>query len=169
MPAHRTHRPAAVLPARSALAALSVLAAVAVGAAGCERTGTQPGQPRSSYATSHAQPGWREPAHYAFTLDSRCGERPLIGRFGVVVDGGRVVSARALDGPAGTALAASGSGALPTLGQLADRYTAARQRGEDAQADFDRSDGHPLRVTFDPRPAAIDDEECYTITDYVAG
>jgi hypothetical protein len=35
-----------------------------------------------------------------------------------------------------------------------------------ARVDVDPGDGHPVRITIDPDKNAVDDDLCYTISDY---
>ena len=112
---------------------------------------------------------WREPASYSFTVDSQCGERALIGRFRVTVVGGKVTAAEGLDEPAQRLLRQRSPEVIPTLRHLLDQVAQARQAGADvATVEHDPVDGHPTKITIDHELAAIDDEECYTVSDFRA-
>jgi hypothetical protein len=117
-----------------------------------------------------ASGAWREPPSYTFTLDSRCGERDLIGRFKITVEGGTVTKAEGLDEPAMRMLENRPLSALPTLGALLRLIDDARSAGAAAAGvEFDPTDGHPTEITIDRERNAIDDEECYLILAYAAG
>lgn len=110
---------------------------------------------------------WQEPASYTYVLDSACGERALIGRFRITVQDGRVAAAEGLDEPAQRMLATARSETAPTLRQLLDELDRARQAGADvAEVVTDPADGHPTKITIDPSDNSIDDESCYTITEF---
>jgi hypothetical protein len=110
---------------------------------------------------------WREPQSYVYIVDSRCGERLLIGRIRLWVGQGKVVRAEGMDEP-GRGLATEAKLAnLPTLGQLLDEYDNARHSGADvATVAFDPGDGHPTKIDLDPKKNAVDDEACYVISEY---
>jgi hypothetical protein len=75
--------------------------------------------------------------------------------------------ATGLDDAARNALASGHSDLVPTLGHLVDELNAAKRAGADvARVDVDPGDGHPVRITIDPNKNAVDDELCYTISDY---
>lgn len=117
-------------------------------------------------APTSASP-WQEPARYSYVLDSRCGERALIGRFQVAVANGRVTRATGLDEPGRNAVAHPSRDLVPTIGQLLSELDRARQSGAHvATVDRDSADGHPVRITIDQNKDAIDDEACYTISGY---
>jgi hypothetical protein len=111
---------------------------------------------------------WTEPAAYSFVLLSQCGERSLIGRFRVRVEGHVTVGFERLDE---SAMAFQGTAEdLPTLGRLLDLASEARARGADVvNVTADPVDGHPTRVEIDWQAKAIDDEECYAVSDYAPG
>jgi hypothetical protein len=136
---------------------------VALALAGCAAGGAAPaGGPPPPPAVP-----WREPPAYAFTLESRCGERALIGTFRVSVVDGKVSTAEGLDEPGRRALTTQPAADLvPTLRALLDRIREARQSGAHvADVEFDPVAGHPTKITIDREASAIDDEECYTVTD----
>jgi hypothetical protein len=137
---------------------------VALALAGCAAAGTQPaGGPPPPPPVP-----WREPPAYAFTLESQCGERALIGTFRVTVVDGKVSAAEGLDEPGRRALTTQPAAELvPTLRALLDRIREARQSGaHTADVEFDPVGGHPTKITIDEEESAIDDEECYTVSDF---
>jgi hypothetical protein len=117
---------------------------------------------------SAATSSWSEPARYTYVLDSQCGERLLIGRFRVTVAEGAVTDVEGLDESARRATESPGiKTQTPTLAQLVKRVADAQAKGAHrASAEFDKADGHPTRAEIDREKNAIDDEECYTVTDY---
>ncbi len=124
--------------------------------------GTGPGPTAQSAAQ------WQEPAQYEYTVDSRCGERLLIGRFQITVADGKVTKAAGVD-EAAQRIASDPKllANLPTLKQLLDEYETARHEGAHvAKAEFDPADGHPTKIELDPLKNSIDDEACYQISDY---
>jgi hypothetical protein len=133
--------------------------------AGCAtaRTGQPPGVDPAAGADD-----WSEPASYAFTLESACGERDLIGTFRVIVMDGKVTAAEGRDDSARRMLAAREPRTVPSLGDLLDQAGQARRDGADVvDTAFDPVDGHPTKITIDRVRQGIDDEECYTISDFV--
>jgi hypothetical protein len=78
-----------------------------------------------------------------------------------------VVKVEGMDEPARRSLAAGPAGLVPTLAGLVDELAEARKEGADvARLESDPADQHPRRITIDPDRNAIDDEACYTISDY---
>jgi hypothetical protein len=109
--------------------------------------------------------GWIEPADYAFTLESRCGERDLIGTFRVAVRNHETVEFHGLDesGKAFPGDAAS----IPTLaGILNEAEEATSRHASSVKVETDPVDGHPMNVAIDWKANAIDDEACYRVSDY---
>jgi hypothetical protein len=96
---------------------------------------------------------------------SSCGERSLLGRFGVTVEDGVTVAYEALDEQAG--LFAGPPHEIPSLGEMLRLVAEARDGGvADVTLVTDPVDGHPVEVNIDWLPNAIDDEECYLVSDY---
>lgn len=59
-------------------------------------------------------------------------------------------------------------GAVPTLGNLLTLAAGARSQGaSQVSVVLDPVDGHPVSVSVDWQANAIDDEECYEITEYL--
>jgi hypothetical protein len=111
---------------------------------------------------------WPEPASYTYTLDSQCGEQPLIGRFKITVASKMVADVTALDDAARNSPAMTKRELVPTLGRLLQYADIARSADADvATADFDSGDGHPTKISIDQKKGTVDDELCYTISDYV--
>lgn len=111
---------------------------------------------------------WDEPAAYAFTMDAGCGFRLLHGRFRVEVRDGEVVDFVDLD--PGTGNPTLDNASIPTLRDLLDRVAEAQERpGSVVTFETDPRDGHPITVSIDWIVSAVDDEECYEITDYAQG
>jgi uncharacterized protein DUF6174 len=104
---------------------------------------------------------WQEPADYAYTLTSECGERGLIGTFRVTVTDGRVAAFEAVSG--GTDVRRS---EVPTIGELLDEAERAREDGADSVEVEEAADGRPTRIDIDYITNAIDDEACYGISRY---
>lgn len=132
-------------------------------------TGACAGQEASYMEKEGAPPTWTVPAKYGFTLDSRCGERALIGRFQVTVQDDKVVRATGLDDSSRRALMLRVADLVPTLRQLEAQAESARSEGTGVvKIERDAGDAHPTKIEID-RSSAIDDEECYTIEDYTIG
>jgi hypothetical protein len=115
------------------------------------------------------RPGtWNEPARYTYVLDSQCGERLLIGKFKVTVADGAVTDVEGLDESAKRATESPAIKAeTPTLNQIVKRVADAEAKGaHKARVEFDKTDGHPTYAEIDRLKNAIDDEECYTVSDY---
>ncbi|GAA1814491.1 hypothetical protein GCM10009682_39450 [Luedemannella flava] len=149
---------------RSGAGLAAVAGLVLAAAAGCGSGGS----PTEAITSAAA---WAPPPRYAFTLYSSCGERWLIGRFGVTVVNGEVSAVEGLDEPARLAVKDRDLKFLrevvPTLSGMAAEAANARANGADVvEVTVDKTDGHLTRVDIDPAKNAIDDESCYTITDY---
>ncbi|WP_326598776.1 DUF6174 domain-containing protein [Streptomyces sp. NBC_01803] len=131
--------------------------------AGCGDTPTGAEERAGGEPTGGAE--WREPDDYRYTLESTCGEHSLIGLFQVSVVGGRVVEAtpaepwqEPVDG-------------VPTIGELLAEADRARENGAfkvvvEYPEGSDAPDGPPSWIEIDQEEMTIDDEVCYTITDY---
>jgi len=111
---------------------------------------------------------WEEPAAYSFTLESRCGERNLIGRFAVEVENGEVIAVEGLDEQGRTAATVVQPSDIPTLADLLALVAEAQSDGADkVTLATNPTDGHPISVEIDWQANADDDEECYQISDFV--
>ncbi|RHA42701.1 DUF6174 domain-containing protein [Cellulomonas rhizosphaerae] len=147
---------------------LRVLSVGIVLLTGCSSAGTSTSPPEPAvFPTTTGGPDW-DTASYRFTLDSRCGERALVGRYAVVVDHGAVASVEPLestevaDSPGSPTL---GPNDLPTIGELVTRAQTT-DRDDLTEFHLDSATGIPREIAFDPEPTALDDEECYSISDY---
>jgi uncharacterized protein DUF6174 len=140
---------------------LVVVVAVALAAAGCSSSGGE------SAAEETVQSQWREPANYSYTLDSRCGEQAVLGRYRITVANGVVADVKPLDQAATDSGAMNNRDSVPTMSRLLEYVDIARGAGADvATAEFDPADGHPTKVSIDQKKSAADDELCYTTSDY---
>lgn len=154
-----------------------VLLLGACSAAGASPSGeptVEPSEVQTTSSASSPSPSavaeWAEPAAYSFTLESLCGERNLIGRFAVEVENGVVVAVEGLDDQGQTATSVVQPADVPSLAGLLALVTEARSDGAD-RVDLvtDPADGRPVSVEIDWEAAAIDDEECYTVSNFVVG
>lgn len=119
--------------------------------------------------SSSAVAEWAEPAAYSFTLESRCGERNLIGRFAVEVENGAVIAVEDLVDQGGATSIVQPAD-VPTLAGLLRLVAEAQNNGADeVNLVTDPADGHPVSVEIDWEAAAIDDEECYTVSNFLVG
>jgi hypothetical protein len=134
-------------------------------AAGCagRDAATSAGAPPSS------PPAWTEPAEYKFSFESSCGEQPLIGRFRAAVSGGMVTETEGLDAAGRRALMLRIANLVPGLGQMVEDAERAGAAGAEVAIERDPADGHPIAIRIDPDRNSVDDETCYTITDYTIG
>ena len=99
------------------------------------------------------------PSTYTFDVSSTCGERNLIGDFRVTVVDGEVERVRPLGV---TRLYGLGPDDFPTLADLVDLVDGV---GPDAVVEVELDDGGlPRQVAIDHVPDAIDDEECYRVS-----
>jgi hypothetical protein len=115
-----------------------------------------------SVASSPA--AWQEPDSYSFVFEGYCGWQAG-GRFRVDVKDGRVVS---VVGPADRPKVSLAS--VLTLAEILARAADAEAQGDgEVKIRVDRDDGHPVSVEIDWLSDAIDDEECYEISDYTVG
>jgi hypothetical protein len=108
---------------------------------------------------------WQEPDAYAFTMDSQCGERALIGQFRVHVENGRTVAVEIISGYGGSGPIPPAM--VPTLADLLRLAADARNAGAyEVSVLQDPTDGHPMSIAIDPEQMTIDDEQCYEISEY---
>ena len=162
-----------MLRATSLALMLSLGACSATGAPGSEHPAAEPSVVEATASAQSPSPSaaaeWVEPAAYSFTLESRCGERMLIGRFHVEVENGSVVNVDGLDDQGRTAAGVIQPQDVPTLAALLDLVDEARSDGAArVNLSTDPVDAHPVEVEIDWQANAIDDEECYSISDFVA-
>ncbi|MFM9607695.1 DUF6174 domain-containing protein [Streptomyces niveiscabiei] len=129
---------------------LSVLTlAVALTTTACGETRTYPG----------ADPTWREPGSYTYTLAAE--SQVLAGTFRITVRNGKVTAVTAPD-PDSRRQAAYAE--LPTIGALLSRLKTARANGADTAAVEYAPGGRPTRVVLDEDRNAVDDEATYVIS-----
>ncbi|MET0523882.1 MAG: DUF6174 domain-containing protein [Nocardioides sp.] len=96
---------------------------------------------------------------YIFDVTSTCGERNLLGSFRVTVVDDQVAEVRPLDG---TRLHGLGPDDFPTLADLLDLVD---EVGPEADLEVELDEGGlPRQIVIDHVPEAIDDEECYRIS-----
>ncbi len=138
-------------------------------AAGCAGPAATPaGAPATPPASS--APAWTEPANYRFTFESSCGEQALIGRFRVDVANGVVDRTQGLDEAGKRAVMLRIANLVPTLGQMvADAEQARADGAHEVVIERDPADGHPVAIRIDQDRNAVDDETCFTISDYTIG
>jgi hypothetical protein len=111
---------------------------------------------------------WAEPADYSFVLNQACGEQSLIGTFEVHVVDHDVDSATGLDAQARAMLENGGLGDVPTIADLLAGVERAGFTGaEVAEVTYDEA-GVPEVITIDFSSDVIDDESCYTISEFEA-
>lgn len=104
---------------------------------------------------------WDEPPAYEFVLDSDCGWQNLPGPFRVNVLNGSVVEVDPLGDYD------EGGRTFPTLAGILAIAEAAREDEADAvELILDPSDAHPLSLEIDRDSTAIDDEQCFEISEY---
>ena len=133
---------------------------------GCARS-SGGGPAQSTAEPAAASVVWTEPANYAFVVDSSCGERALIGRFRITVTNAQVSGIEPLDPDASRELMVQLKDQVPTLGKMmADADRARRAGAAKVDVKTDPADGHPTLIAIDHEANAIDDEECYAISDY---
>jgi hypothetical protein len=142
---------------RSAVPGLAV-AGLVLAAGGC----TGDPAPAPSIVPG-SPPAWTEPARYAFVVDRRCGDRPSLGRYRVIVENAQVTGADRIDGRT-----AEGEEEIevPSLGGLVEMAETANEDGAAATVEYDARDGHPTLVTIER-----DVQECFVVSEYapVAG
>ena len=140
-------------------------AILVVAAAGCAN---QPAG-NAGGATAPSPPAWTEPADYKFSFESSCGEQALIGRFRATVTDRAVTRTEGLDDAGRRALMLRIANLVPTLGQMEEQAEQARADGAEVTVDRDPADGHPTAIRIDPDRNTVDEETCYTISDYTIG
>jgi Family of unknown function (DUF6174) len=120
-------------------------------------------------ATTAQTAGWVEPPAYEYTVDSRCGEQFLIGRFTLTVADSKVSEVVGADAGSVKALEWMKLDGFPTLGELLKEAQRAQSENADVvEVAFDPADGHPTKIRLDYDTNAIDDESCYDILGFAA-
>jgi len=138
--------------------------------ASCGATPSAESMPTAPEPDASQRAQWEDtrPADYSFVLESRCGERSLIGRFAVTVRGGKVTRAVGLDQSARAMLRSSGPADVPTIDALLVELDDARAADADrSDVVFDATDGVLASIDIDYNVDAVDDEACYRISDYI--
>ncbi|WP_436528960.1 hypothetical protein [Actinoplanes sp. HUAS TT8] len=131
---------------------LTVAAALTLSACGGISSGTG-----ESTRTAIRDAAAELPPRYTYLLTSTCGERALIGTYEIVVDQDRAVSGKPADADTNTYVTE-----FPTIRALLDAaLNADAKAGIEFEAD---AAGLPARLSIDPEPDALDDEECYRFT-----
>jgi len=131
--------------------------------------GVTPQSLASPSASTSISTAWTEPADYSFTVDSRCGERVLIGRFPVTVENRAVVGVEGRDEQGRGVAATIEPEAVPTLAEMLGLVAEAqRENASEVTLSTDPADGHPLSVKIDWQANVIDDEDCYEISDFAS-
>ena len=133
-----------------------VLAASSLGLAACG-----PASPTSSGPLSPSAASERAlPTSYEYVLTSTCGERGLLGDYRVVVRDDQVTEVVGLDE---TYPYEPGPDEVPTLADLLEMAGSAET---DAVVDLRVDpDGVPVSLSIDHVPTAVDDEECYAVSE----
>jgi hypothetical protein len=108
-----------------------------------------------------AAPAWSEPVHYRFVLESACSMGPSGGTFAVEVTNGHVTHLERRD-PPGPADGAH----VRTLGELLTDLRKAKKAGQESVIVQDRTDGHPVIVTFNMSQMPVDAAACFRVSDY---
>ncbi|MGH3360231.1 MAG: DUF6174 domain-containing protein [Nocardioidaceae bacterium] len=138
---------------------LFLASSVCAAAAACSTAADQPEPTPSAPSTA----GWHapdpEPPSYAFTLNSSCGERAGLGVFRIRVEQHRPVEVRALGRWSDTAPRP----AAQTLDRLAELAVRMEGRADEVTVRLG-SDGLVERLVIDRIENAIDDEECYAVS-----
>ncbi|WIM94315.1 hypothetical protein ACTOB_006332 [Actinoplanes oblitus] len=133
-------------------ALLTAIAALTLSACGNTLSGTATATRDAVHAAAANLPG-----AYTYVLTSNCGERALIGRFRITVDG-QVATGE----PVGAEVD-PGVTHFPAIAELLAEVDTA---GPDAVIGFETdAAGRPARLSIDPLPDATDDEACYTFAD----
>jgi len=117
--------------------------------AACTATSPSPGDPAAATAPS-----------YTYVLESSCGERALLGRYAVTVVDSQVTAAEDLADH--TPVPDSLIALVPTIDELAHRV----MTDSPSDVSYVADTGLLVSVRFEGDPKAIDDEECYAISEY---
>lgn len=105
---------------------------------------------------------------YSYVLESSCGLRGMLGRFRIRVRDGVVAEVEGLDEAGRRVVTSMPPAAFPTMTGLLEVAAEARASGaESVSLATDPTDGHPVTLEIDWILAAIDDEECYAVSELV--
>ena len=123
---------------------------------------------------------WDEPSWYMFVWEG-CSDGTAAGRFLVTVEERHVVAFEGIEERSKRLEGTFDLRTMPTIGYMIGRANEALGRTEpldlggrptatdelpSVRYETDPVDGHPTRIDIDWVPEAIDDEECYVITEY---
>lgn len=159
-----------------ALCALVLVGLVAGGCTSAEE-GNLADDNKSVAVPPASAPAWTEPAAYSFTLVRGCDAAAPEGSYQATVIDGVVTAATRAGAPAASPAPSSEAdlgpvtGAegeeidVPALGQLIEMATTAQEDGAEVATEYDKSDGHPVKVSINVTDSA-DGLECWTVTDY---
>ena len=134
----------------------------------------------ASAAPAGSPPAWTEPGAYTYTLTRGCDAAAPLGRYQATVANGAVTAATRVGvsaaSPAPSAEVDLGPVTgqegeeieVPTLGELVAMAETATEDGAEVSTEFDRADGHPVKVTINVADTP-DGAECWSVGDYKPG
>ncbi len=164
--------------------ALCAFALVGV-VAGCSSSSDDPKftEPATSASAAPAPGGsasaWTEPASYSFVLTHGCDAGKPLGTYRATVKAGKVdtysrVGSTAAPDPSADVDLGPVTGdqgeeiEVPTLAELAEMAQTSADDGGEVATEYDRADGHPVKVTINVSGEASG-AECWTVSDYKVG
>ena len=111
---------------------------------------------------------WAEPHAYSFTYESGCGERNMLGTFEAQVEGGVVVGVKGLDDRSRQVVSTYRPSEFPTLAAMLEKVRQARNEADAGHVRLtpDPTLAQPVTNQIDWIANAIDDEECYTVSEF---
>ncbi|MDI6105771.1 hypothetical protein QLQ12_45060 [Actinoplanes sp. NEAU-A12] len=135
--------------------------------------------PAKSAATESggSPPAWTEPGAYTYTLTRGCDAAKPLGRYQATVAAGAVTGATRVGASAASPAPSSEVDLgpvtgqegeeieVPTLGELVTMAQTASEDGAEVSTEFDRTDGHPVKVTINVAETP-DGAECWSVSDY---
>lgn len=131
-----------------------VICCCVMGLGGCADVTSVAGQPKASVSSP------KLPTSYDYVLKSSCGERGFLGAYRVSV---RDTKATAVTSLTPDHAYQPSLDEVPTLVRLLERADAANPEAVvDLQVD---EAGIPISLVIDHKPTAIDDEECYQVSE----
>lgn len=140
-------------------------------------TGQPATGPSAGPAPAGSPPAWTEPGAYTYTLTRGCDAAAPLGRYQATVANGAVTAATrvgvtaATPGPSAEVDLGPVTGQegeeieVPTLGELVTMAGTATEDGAEVSTEFDRADGHPVKVTINVADTP-DGAECWAVSDY---
>ncbi|GAA4962826.1 hypothetical protein [Actinoplanes utahensis] len=146
-------------------------------AGGCTSGEKEPAVVDPAPTAGASAPAWSEPANYSFVLSRGCDAAAPLGRYQATVTNGAVTGATRVGAPAAAPSASAEVDLgpvtgdegeeidVPTLGELVAMAETAQEDGAQVSTEFDRTDGHPAKVTINvtDTPGGA---ECWIISDY---